>query len=69
MTIQGTLLFADARGASNDIRVVDKKEMEHKIKVPPELMDDIVRPRWNSTVAVHGVRKGNSVTLMGIGPE
>ena len=69
VTIQGTLLFADARGASNDIRVVDKKEMEHKIKVPPELMDDIVRPRWNSTVAVHGVRKGNSVTLMGIGPE
>lgn len=69
VTIQGTLLFADATGASNEIRVVDKEKKQHKVKVPPEMMDDIVRPLWNSTVAVQGVRKGQSVTLREIGLE
>ena len=60
--IAGTLLFADARRASNEIRIV-ADEVEHKVKVPPEMMDDIVRPLWNSEVSMRGVRRGKSVTL------
>ena len=60
--IHGTLLFADARGTSNEIRIV-ADDGEHKVKVPPEMMDDIVRPLWNSAVSVRGVRRGRSVTL------
>lgn len=60
--IDGTLLFADARSASNKIRIV-ADDQEHKVTVPPEMMDDIVRPLWNSAVSVRGVRRGKSVTL------
>lgn len=69
VTIRGTLLFADARGTSNEIRMVDEDEGEHKVTVPPEMMDDIVRPLWNSVVTVHGVRRGRSVTLREIRVE
>lgn len=60
--IHGTLLFADARGTSNEIRIV-ADDHEQKVKVPPEMMDDVVRPLWNSVVSVRGVRRGRSVTL------
>ena len=63
--IHGTLLFADARGTSNEIRIVDE-DGEQKVKVEPEMMDDIVRPLWNSVVSVRGVRRGSSVTLTDI---
>ena len=66
--IRGTLLFADARGASNEIRIVDEDDAQHKVKVAPEMMDDIVRPLWNSVVVVRGVRRGNTVTLTEIDP-
>lgn len=60
VSLQGTLLFADARGASSTIRLVaDGKD--HKIKVEPSVMDDIVRPLWNSEVSVQGVRCGSSI--------
>ena len=66
--IHGTLLFADARGTSNEIRIV-ADDGEHKVKVVPEMMDDIVRPLWNSVVSVRGVRRGSVVTLTEIDPE
>ncbi len=66
--IHGTLLFADARGTSNEIRIV-ADDGEHKVKVVPEMMDDIVRPLWNSVVSVRGVRRGSTVTLTEIDPE
>ena len=68
MEIHGTLLFADARGTSNEIRIV-ADDGEHKVKVVPEMMDDIVRPLWNSVVSVRGVRRGSTVTLTEIDPE
>ncbi len=61
--IRGTLLLADARGAGNEIRIVAEDKAQHKVKVAPELMDDIVRPLWNSAVVVRGVRRGKSVAL------
>ncbi|WP_420442579.1 hypothetical protein [Candidatus Palauibacter sp.] len=66
--IHGTLLFADARSTSNEIRIV-ADDGEHRVKVPPEMMDDIVRPLWNSVVSVRGVRRGKSVTLTEIDPS
>ena len=65
--IHGTLLFADARSTSNEIRIV-ADDGEQKVKVPPEMMDDIVRPLWNSAVSVRGVRRGSTVTLTEIDP-
>ena len=62
IVIHGILLFADARGRSNEIRIV-ADDGDHKVKVVPEMMDDIVRPLWNSEVSVRGVRRGRSVTL------
>ena len=61
--IRGTLLFADARRTSNEIRIVAEDNAQHKVEVAPELMDDIVRPLWNSVVLVRGVRRGSTVTL------
>ena len=50
---------------SNGRRVGD---VQHKVKVSPEMMDDIVRPLWNSVVVVRGMRRGNTVTLTEIDP-
>ena len=66
--IRGTLLFADARSVSNEIRIVDDDDVQHRVKVSPEMMDDIVRPLWNSVVLVRGVRHESSVTLTEIDP-
>ena len=66
--IDGTLLFADARGTSNEIRIV-ADDGEHRVRVPPEMMDDIVRPLWNSAVSLRAVRRGRSVTLTEIDPS
>ena len=62
IVIHGILLFADARRRSNEIRIV-ADDGDHKVRVASEMMDDIVRPLWNSEVTVHGVRRGRSVTL------
>lgn len=69
VTIRGTLLFADARGNRNEIRIVDEDRSELKIKVPPEMMDDIVRPLWNSVVTAQGRRRGSTTTLREIRVE
>ena len=61
--ISGTLLFADARSRSNEIRIVSADDAEHKVKVLPEMMDDIVRPLWHSEVLVRAVKRGKTVTL------
>ncbi len=66
--IRGTLLFADARGANNEIRIVAEDDAQHKVKVAPEMMDDIVRPLWNALVLVRAVRRGKTVTLTEIDP-
>ena len=56
--ISGTLQFASAIGAkANYIKLVDSDHMPHNIRVPDGMMDDIVRPMWNSTVTVRGVRR------------
>lgn len=65
--IQGTLLFADAtrRDVSN-IRVVDENRKSHSVEVPEGMMNDIVRPMWNSVVTIKGLRKGRVIELQDI---
>lgn len=68
--VQGILLFATAMDRDdNAIKVVDAQEKSHEFTVPPEMMDDIVRPMWNSSVSVRGVRRGRELILQEIEAE
>ncbi len=65
--IQGTLLFADAiRRDVSKIRVVDESRKSHSVEVPEGMMNDIVRPMWNSVVTIKGLRKGRVIELQDI---
>ncbi len=56
--ISGTLQFANAIGSkSNLIKLVDSNQVRHNVRVPDGMMDDIVRPMWNSVVTVRGTRR------------
>ena len=51
----GVLRFADASGRrANRIRLAVDDGSSREVMVPPGLMDDIVRPMWNSHVTVRG---------------
>lgn len=64
VTVQGTLRFADSmKPDHNEIRLVDEKGKSHRIKVPVELMDDIVRPLWHLEVRVEGYRQGSKIHM------
>ena len=68
--VHGILLFAKAIDRDdNAIKVVDAQEKSHEFTVPPEMMDDIVRPLWNSSVSVRGVRRGRELILHEIESE
>ena len=67
--VSGVLLFANAIGdGSHTIKIVDEDGEAHKLVVPPEMMDDIVRPMWNSRVVARGVLRGRKVELQEIDP-
>lgn len=53
--ISGDLRLADARGSQrNRIVLLESDGSSHEVTVPYGMMDDIVRPMWNSTVTVTG---------------
>lgn len=65
--VVGTLLFADATShESNEIRIVDGQGKSHVVDVPEGMMNDIVRPMWDSEVRIKGARKrhGNSSVIL-----
>ena len=65
--VRGTLLFATAIDRDgNSIKIVDEHGNSHEFTVPPEMMDDIVRPMWNSSVLVRGARRGRDLILQDI---
>lgn len=66
--IRGTLRYADSIG-KNQIKIIDSKGDSHPIGVPEGMMNDIVRPMWDSEVTVIGLRKGRSITLQEIQEE
>ena len=66
--LRGILRFADATGSSNDqIKILDiNADTTHTVEVPEGMMNDIVRPMWDSVVAVTGVRTGRQILLQDI---
>ena len=66
--IRGTLRYADSI-TENRIKIIDSKGEPHTIGVPEGMMNDIVRPMWDSEVTVIGLRKGRSITLQEIQEE
>jgi hypothetical protein len=67
VTVTGLLLFADAtKQQQNLIKLVEENGLHHSILVPPGMMDDIVRPLWDSRVTVIGVPKGKNILLTDI---
>ena len=65
--VSGVLRYADASGKKNQIRVVnDDARKQHRVEVPTGMMNDIVRPMWDSHVIITGVRKGNVIKLQDI---
>lgn len=56
--VTGMLRYAAASARnSSRIKILDTYGQEHDIQVPSEMMDDIVRPMWNSSVTVAGTRR------------
>ncbi|MDE2937496.1 MAG: hypothetical protein OXR67_01040 [Chloroflexota bacterium] len=58
INVSGMLRYADAGSKNrNRIRLVNADGESHDIEVPSGMMDDIVRPMWNSHVTVKGYRR------------
>ena len=56
--VRGRLLYADSTKNNGDkIKVIDEEEKIHNVNVPEGMMNDIVRPMWNSFIMIKGVRK------------
>lgn len=65
--IRGILRYADAtRGSGNQIRIIDAKQKSHRVSVPLGMMNDIVRPMWDSMVTITGRLVGNIIELQDI---
>ena len=64
VTVQGVLRYADATGKGSDqIKVIDEKQEQHLVRVPEGMMNDIVRPMWNSIVKITGTVQNNYIML------
>ncbi len=62
--VKGVLRFADAtQRDSGHIRVVDVNNNTHKVKVPEGMMNDIVKPLWDTTVLIKGWMDGSYLLL------
>ena len=67
--IRGILRHADAmREDTNVIQVVDGTK-KHTVQVPQGMMNDIVRPMWDSHVIIQGVDTGGHIMLEDIRPD
>jgi hypothetical protein len=68
VVIRGVLRYADDI-RQHVVQVVDASEKRQTVQVPEGMMNDIVRPYWNSNVTITGVRIGGDVTLQTIGAD
>lgn len=67
--VEGRLAFADAlRPDKSQIKVSPAKGRPVTIIVPEGMMDDIVRPLWDTDVIVTAVRDGKDLKLVEIDP-
>ena len=59
VTVRGLLRFADATdGETNEIKIVEDGGRRRSVQVPEGMMNDIVRPMWDSMVVVTGLKRG-----------
>ena len=66
--VRGTLRFADATGdEANQIKIVTDEGTRRSVRVPVGMMNDIVRPMWDSRVVIKGLRRGRTIVLQDIG--
>ena len=64
VTVRGVLRYADATGRGSDqIKVIDEKQEQHLVRVPEGMMNDIVRPMWDSIVEITGTFQNNYILL------
>lgn len=65
ISVQGILRYADAlHKDSGEIKIVDEKTGKtYQVKVPEGMMNDIVKPLWDSLVVVKGTRSGQNIIL------
>jgi hypothetical protein len=66
--VTGILRYADYTSSSRRIKIIDDEGKTHSIIVPEGLMEDVVKPYWDTRVAIYGVRKGNFIHLEDIQP-
>ena len=65
--VRGMLRFADATGnEGNVIKIVNDEGRRQSVRVPEGMMNDIVRPMWDSKVIVKGLRRGRAIVLQDI---
>ncbi len=70
VTVRGLLLFADAEGKNwGKIDIIQESGEKTRLRVPPGLMADIVRPYFQFNVVVGGHRKGKQLYLDDIRPD
>jgi hypothetical protein len=63
VTVQGRLLYADARKSAGKIQLIDPRNVPHYIIVPEGMMDDIVKPLWDEIVLVSGIQTKSGISL------
>lgn len=59
--ITGTLSFADSK--KSKIKLTDSKNIDYNIEVPQGLLADIVKPYFEETVIIKGIKKGKKIEL------
>jgi hypothetical protein len=65
VTVRGVLRFADATHRdSGHIKIVDESTKNtYQVKVPEGMMNDIVKPLWDTLVVVKGIQLGQYIML------
>lgn len=67
VTLFGTLRYADSTITNrNEIRLLDEQGRKLSVIVPEGMMDDIVKPLWDSTVKVVGTYEKRKIKLVDI---
>lgn len=65
--VRGMLRFADATGQdTNKIKIVTDTGRRRSVTVPDGMMNDIVRPMWDSKVVIKGLQKRGAIVLQDI---
>jgi len=62
--ITGTLSFADSK--KSKIKLTDTKNVDYEVEVPQGLLSDIVKPYFEETVFIRGIKKGKKIELKDI---